>query len=161
MAGLRFLTIPAAGSLPEGADDRLHRFLDYWRGKCSDGVLPHRRDIDPTEIAPLLATIFLVDVAADDFRFRLVGQDIVTRYGSLKGRGLRELMSGDELERTMREHRLCVDTRLPVYSENTMQSAGTGDWQLYQRLLAPLAGDAGGVTALAGVMAFSSMHDGE
>ncbi len=159
MAGLRYLTVPAAGSLPDGADDRLCRFLDYWRGKCVGGALPHRRDIDPTDIAPLLAAVFLVDVESGAFRFRLVGQDIVTRYGNLRGRALGELMSGAELERTMAEHRLCVDARLPVYSENTMQSAGTGDWQLYQRLLVPLADDGGGIAALAGIMAFRSVRD--
>ena len=159
MAGFRYLTISAAGALPEGADDRLCRFLDYWRTKCVDGALPHRRDIDPIDIAPLLSAILMLDVAGDDFRFRLLGQDIVARYGSLKGRTLRELMSGAELERTLAEHRLCRDRRLPVYSENSLQSAGSGDWLLYQRLLAPLAGDDGGVAALAGIMAFRSVQD--
>src|SRR3546814_8726800 len=96
MAGMRLRSIAADGALPDSADGRLQRFLDYWRSKCQADRLPHRRDIDPTEIIPLLAAIFLMDVEAGDFRFRLVGQDIVTRYGALKGRQLGELMRSEE-----------------------------------------------------------------
>jgi hypothetical protein len=84
---------------------------------------------------------------------------MVARYGSLKGRALRELMDGAELERTLAEHRLCADRRLPVYSVNSLQSAGSGDWLLYQRLLVPLANDADTVASLAGIMAFRSLRD--
>jgi hypothetical protein len=157
---MRLRTIAADGALPDSADGRLQRFLDYWRSKCQADRLPHRRDIDPTEIIPLLAAIFLMDVEAGDFRFRLVGQDIVTRYGALKGRKLGELMAGDELAETIAEHRHCVQARLPVYAENTMKSAGAGDWLLYQRLLTPLAGDDGAAVAtLAGVMVFRDYRD--
>lgn len=157
---MRFRTIAADDSLPEGADDKLRRFLAYWRSKCSTGRLPGRRDIDSTDIAPLLASIFLMDVDAGDFRFRLVGQDIVTRYGVLKGRKVGELMVGAELAETIAEHRRCVQSRLPVYAENTQKSAGAGDWLLYQRLLTPLAGDDGAVAGLAGVMIFRDYGDG-
>lgn len=154
MAGLQSRIISVDDVLPEGADQKLSQFLGYWRSKCSAGRLPARREIDPTEIVPLLAAIFLMDVDGEDFRFRLVGQDIVARYGSLRGRALRELMVGRELELTIAEHRRCIVARQPVYSENTVQSAGTGDWQLYQRLLTPLGGAHGVVDGLAGIMVF-------
>lgn len=150
---MRFRTIAADGLLPEGADDKLRQFLAYWRAKCPPGGLPRRADIDPTEIPRLLAAILLIDVDGGDFRFRLAGQDLVLRYGNLRGRSLGELMAGGELADTLAEHRHCGAARLPVYSENTIRSAGAGDWFLYERLLAPLAAD-GAVGVLAGVMTF-------
>lgn len=154
---MRFRTIAADGVLPADADDKLHAFLAYWRAKCPPHGLPRRGDIDPTEIPHLLAAILLVDVEGGDFRFRLAGQDLVQRYGNLRGRSLGELMSGRELADTLAEHRRCVTARLPVYSENTIRSAGAGDWFLYQRLLVPL--DSGGtVNILAGVMSFRSFR---
>lgn len=153
---MRFRTIAADDHLPDGADDKLHAFLAYWRAKCPPGGLPCRTDIEPTEIPRLLTAVLLVDVEADGFRFRLAGQDLVQRYGKLRGRSLAELMAGRELAETLAEHRHCVATRLPVYSENTIRSAGAGDWLLYQRLLAPLDSH-GMVDVLAGVMHFRAV----
>jgi hypothetical protein len=156
---VRFQTIDDGSLLREDADDRLARFLSYWRTKRRGGVLPQRRDIDPLEIVKLLPSVFLIDVEEDDFRFSLVGQEILDRYGPLKGQSLRELMSGRELARTLEEHRLCVTARLPVYVENTEHSAAEGDGLLYQRLLLPLAGEGDSITTLAGSMAFRSYRD--
>lgn len=156
MIGVRFQIIPIESSLPEDADDKLRRFLLYWRSKCAADRLPRRREIDPLEIVPLLSAMFLLDVETEDFRFSLVGQDIVDRYGHPKGRLLRDLMADRDLARTLEEHRLCVSAQLPVYSQNTERSAGMGDWQLYQRLLTPWATDGATVTSLAGIMVFRS-----
>jgi hypothetical protein len=155
MARVRFQVIVGDDALPEDADSHLHRFHAYWRSKCRGGEQPVRRDMDPIEIAPLLPSVFLIDVEDDDFRFSLVGQRIVTQYGNLKGKTLGELMTGPELEQTLDEHRRCVTSRFPVYTQNTKDSARPGDWRLYERLLAPLVTDSR-VTALAGVMVFRS-----
>jgi hypothetical protein len=151
---VRFQTIETGGSLPGDVDDKLRRFLDYWRSKGQAGRLPQRRDIDPLDVVRLLSSVFLLDVEADDFRFSLVGQDVADRHTPLKGKSLRELMSGPELEEALDEHRLCVRSHLPVYSWNTEESASAGNRQLYQRLLTPLASDADTVTSLAGIMVF-------
>ncbi len=156
---VRFQTIAADSPLPAEADSRLARFLDYWRGKAGAG-LPRRRDIDPMEIAALLPAVFLIDVLPDadgtpaDFRFSLIGQEVLDRYGPLRGRTLSEQMSGAELHRTLEEHRLCVTARLPVYVVNSERTAADGDGLLYQRLLLPLADDSDAVTSLAGIMVF-------
>jgi hypothetical protein len=156
---VQFQTIQVDASLPDGVDDKLRRFLGYWRSKCVASRPPRRREIDPMEIAPLLGAIFLLDVEAEDFRFSLVGQDLVDRYGHIKRKSLRELMTGHDLAQTLEEHRLCVSARLPVYRQNTKQSAGMGDRQLYQRLLTPLVSDGDVVTSLAGIVVFRSYRD--
>jgi len=156
---VRFQTVEADSPLPSDADARLVRFLDYWRGKAGAGGLPRRRVIDPLEIRDLLPVVFLIDVLGaeaepDDFRFSLVGQDVLDRYGPLRGLTLRGQMSGAELHRTLEEHRLCVSARLPVYVVNGERTAAEGDGLLYQRLLLPLADEGGAVTSLAGIMVF-------
>jgi len=167
---VRFQTVAAGAALPDDADARLVRLLDYWRGKAGAGM-PRRRALDPVEIRDVLPAIFLIDVlpeadgAPADFRFSLVGQEVLDRYGPLRGRTLREQMSGAELHRTLEEHRLCVSTRLPVYVVNSERTAADGDGLLYQRLLLPLAGDEAAdgrdaVTSLAGVMAFQRYAPG-
>jgi len=153
MAVRQFQIISGKDFLPAGVHDDLWQFLAFWRARAA-ARLPRRREIDPLEIARLLPRVLLLDVEADDFRFSLVGEEIAARYGQIKGRSLRELMSGPELELTLDEHRLCVSTRLPVYSQNSVHSASPGDRQIYQRLLTPFAGDGDAVTCLAGIMVF-------
>ena len=153
MAIRQFQIIAAGDALPAEAHGDLGAFLAYWREKAAGG-LPQRRAIDPIDIARLLSRVLLLDVEADDFRFSLVGEEIVDRYGPIKGKSLRELMTGRELELTLHEHRQCVETRLPVYSQNTIQSASPGDEQIYQRLLTPYRADGQAVTCLAGLMVF-------
>lgn len=156
---VRFQTIATGTDLPADADTRLARLLAYWRAVGArdgggDGSLPRRRAIDPLEIVPLLPSVFLIDVEPEEFRFSLIGQEVLDRYGPLRGRTLGELMSGPELMRTLEEHRLCVTSRLPVYVVNSEHSAAEGDGLLYQRLLLPLAGEDEAVAALAGIMVF-------
>jgi len=156
---MRFLSIPADGALPDDADPPLRRFLAYWRSKCREGQLPRRRDIDPLEIVPLLSSVFLLDVDAEDFRFSLIGQELAERYALAKGKTVREVMSGPELETTLAEHRLCVSERRPVFTRNTPSSTSLGDRKLFQGLLVPLA-EGEEVTSLAGIMTFQAAIGG-
>lgn len=153
MTTRQFKIISDNDLLPAGVHDDLWQFLAYWREKAAIR-LPRRREIDPLAIARLLPRILLLDVEVDDFRFSLVGEEITIRYGHVKGKSLRELMSGPELDLTLEEHRLCVVTRLPVYSQNTLESATSGDQQIYQRLLLPFGADDDAVTCVAGIMVF-------
>ncbi|MBV8534285.1 MAG: PAS domain-containing protein [Alphaproteobacteria bacterium] len=153
MAARQFQVISGKDLLPAGVHDDLWQFLAFWRAKAASR-LPRRREIDPLEIARLLPRVVLLDVEPDGFRFSLVGEEIAARYGQIKGRSLAELMSGPELALTLEEHRMCVSAQLPVYRQNTVKSASLGDQQVYQRLLAPFAGDGGAVACLAGIMVF-------
>lgn len=153
---MQFHSLADGRALPIEADDRLRQFLDYWTSRGTAGRLPRRRDLDPLAIVRLLPAIVLLDVETDDFRFSLVGEDIADRYGAIKGRGLRDLMTGAQLYETLDEHRLCVTARAPVYSYQTENTVGGESWQLYQRLLTPLAGDHDDVTTIAGIMVFRS-----
>jgi hypothetical protein len=65
-------------------DSDLKFALDYWREKRGGRLAPARGDIDPVDIAPLLARVMLVDVSSDplDFRFRLAGTGLFKIHGT-------------------------------------------------------------------------------
>jgi hypothetical protein len=72
-------------------DQRLFRFLDYWRSKSTQGRLPLRRDIDPSEFRWALGLVCLLDVQQRPlrFRYRLDGSVIATRNGhDMTGRAI-------------------------------------------------------------------------
>jgi hypothetical protein len=66
----------------------LHR---YWLARRGERRFPSRADIEPTDIPRLLAGIMLLNVHYDplDFEYRLIGDNIVSRTGSLKGKRVR------------------------------------------------------------------------
>jgi hypothetical protein len=63
----------------------LLRLYDYWRARCESDRLPARRNVDPVEMAFILANLILVDVergpdgVLDGFRYRLIGTNLVDR----------------------------------------------------------------------------------
>ncbi len=147
---------PDGTEVPPPADPRVVRVLAHWRGQVRDGRLPARADIDPVVIARVLPNVSILDVLGDgDFRFRLAGEALNERYGSLKDRRLSELMEGAHLEITLEEHRSCVERRVAVFTRNTERTRQRlGDSQIFQRLLMPLAADGATVDALLVVMIF-------
>ena len=68
-----------------------------WRGKFTDGKLPGRHDIDPSEVTKYLPAIMLLDVEQPGprFRYRLVGTGEVESRGiDPTGMYLEEAYSG-------------------------------------------------------------------
>jgi len=64
-------------------DERLQRLLDYWRGLCTDGMVPAKEAIDPLDFRYILGYVTLVDVEAAPrrYRFRLDGSRLVELSG--------------------------------------------------------------------------------
>ena len=68
---------------PVTAHPKMIRLYEYWRKKAAGpGLLPSRRDIDPTDIPALLDNIWMLDVVGEPrrFRFRLIGDAIHRTY---------------------------------------------------------------------------------
>ena len=153
-------TLKVIGSdetLPDSADGKLTRMLGYWRSLATEGGFPTRGAIDPLSIPELLPYILLLDVENQDFRFRLVGEVVNTRYGGqIKGRSLTELLEGDILAETLDEHFRCISSIAPVFTRNTVYTIDSDDMKLYQRLILPLSDDGAQVQAIAGVMHFEA-----
>jgi hypothetical protein len=55
----------------------------YWDGKRNGRAMPSRSDIDPIEMRPYLGNLFIAETLADivDFRYRLIGSNLVPYYG--------------------------------------------------------------------------------
>jgi hypothetical protein len=77
----------------------IRQLYDYWRGKCRDGRLPRRADIDPADLVPLLPNLLIADIEEPfRVRYRLVGTKIVEMTGfEMTGKYLDEIAaSADE-----------------------------------------------------------------
>ena len=62
----------------------ISRHLDlysYWLSKRNGRIMPARGDIDPRELGMLLPFLFIIDKAAGEFRFRLMGTGVVQDLG--------------------------------------------------------------------------------
>jgi len=81
-------------SWPESLSDPATVLLEYWVSKCADGRFPDRSEIEPRDIKSILPYIFIVerlDGKESDYRFRLVGTQIVENEGECTGQRLSEI----------------------------------------------------------------------
>ena len=73
-----------------------NQLYDYWDRVRNGRIAPHRAEIEPAAIAPLLAETFIVEYAAPmQFRFRLAGTKICDHFGrELRGTQFLDLWDG-------------------------------------------------------------------
>lgn len=154
--GLSPLTFPspsmrvlAIGDAPPAEiPSRLHELLRWWEAKAG-GELPERAALDPVEIAGHLAHVALLEAEGGDFRFRLTGEEVRARYGSLRGRSLSEVLSGRARMDALAEHRACVAHRRPTLSRRAEPVTDGSDQRRYWRLLLPFGRDGEAALVLA------------
>lgn len=89
-----------------------------WRQAHGSRALPRRGDVDPAKLGGVLPHVALIDVVPDepiDFRYRVVGQRLITAYGGNITGGLhRKFASPLRREWPMYEAFVrCVHTKLP------------------------------------------------
>jgi hypothetical protein len=142
--------------------------FSYWRAKCGERTMPSRCDLDPSEMLGWLSHTLLVDVVyggpegtAQDFRFRLVGTDVVERYGKeFTGRCLSSLDLDGKTPEILDEYRRTVVRGRPqYYIDEFVQHSGRP--MHYERLLMPLSDDGRTINMLFGVQKslFDDGHD--
>jgi hypothetical protein len=119
---------------------------DYWRGKCRNGRLPARRDIDPLELPrSMLPNMLLLDVdrsgGAPRFRVRLAGTGFVALYGyEVTGRYFDELAPTAAVAPLMEQLHAIVATREPRYLASPL-TAPNNYFCWIKRFALPLASD--------------------
>jgi hypothetical protein len=134
------------------------RIEAVWRQAHGSRSLPRRGDIDPAKLGGVLPHVALIDVIRDepiDFRYRVVGQRLITAYGSnITGGTHRQLANPMRKEWPMYEALVrCVHTKLP-------QNIDVGFRNRNQALLSararvwPLSDDGETVTGLLGGCVF-------
>jgi hypothetical protein len=85
--------------------DSWEELYRYWRSKHVDGRPPARKDLDPlTEIPSLAANLMIIDIEDDGYRYRLVGSEITSRFGSeLTGKTIGSSGMSEAVRREWRE----------------------------------------------------------
>jgi hypothetical protein len=145
----------------------LREAYGYWDAKRGDRAMPARADLEPSEMRAWLAHVLLVDVlygpdgAVNDFRFRLVGTDVVERYGrEFTGNSLSSLDLDGKSPLIHAEYCRTVERRRPQYFiDEFVQNSGRP--MHYERLLMPLSDDGETINMLFGVQKslFDDGHD--
>lgn len=123
---------------------RVREFHAYWLARRGDRRFPSRKDIEPTDIPHLLSGVVLLDVHYDplDFEYRLLGDDVVTRLGNLKGKRVRKAALINISSSAYRNYCQVVETGIPQFLEGTAISAyRQGRPALMSRVHCPLSAD--------------------
>lgn len=133
--------LPADAVEPEFA-----ALYDYWRGKCREGRLPARRDIDPLDLPrSMLPNILLLDVergaGAPRFRVRLAGTGFAALLGrEFTGRYFDEVGPAHQMAPVLDALATLVATRRPAFLAGPMVRPNR-DHVWLKRFALPLAED--------------------
>ena len=122
---------------------KIQQLFVYWQSKCSNGSIPRRRDISPTEILPILPHILMVDFEQSPFRvrFRLVGTKVVEITGfEFTGRYLDEIAGAEDRQPFHECYEIASKSEAPVMTRITWRfdQETTGD---YDFCVLPLESD--------------------
>lgn len=141
-----------AGVWPDLADPRFSQLLRHW-AEGRRGLMPARSAIDPIAIKGCLPNIWLHQYLPDegDFRCALAGEAVNVAWGaSIVGKRMRDFMPPsmlstvlDSYRQTLHRPALQVSRRRITRPDRVEQSA--------ERLVLPLADDAGRPSSLIGI----------
>ena len=136
-AGFRTANLPLA-DLPTHTE-----ILAYWDRKRGGRRMPARANIDPMEIPHLLGHVMLLDVLGPplDFRYRLLGDDILLRARpGLKGQRFGEIEGKGPGSGVWEAARRVTETGLPRYGRTEYGGPDHFTAAVYDLLL-PLSDD--------------------
>ena len=114
-----------------------------WESKRGTRLMPRRADFDPVEMPRLLSSIILVDVedGSARLRIRLVGTKVVEMFGSdYTGRYMDEIDFGDVREKILKEYRLPISEKRPVFSDHEFRKLNDHHHTI-ERAIFPLSDD--------------------
>jgi PAS domain len=159
----RKLVAGGDGEVRIGADPaivtnpRVLEFHRYWLARRGGRRFPSRRDIEPTDIPHLLPGILLLDVRYDplDFEYRLLGDDVVMRFGSLKGKLVRTAALINLSSSAYSNYCEVVETGVPQFLEGRATGAyHQGRPSVISRVHCPLSADGDSVDKIISYVAF-------
>jgi hypothetical protein len=125
-------------------DPLMVELYDYWAGKCRDGRVPARRDVDPVDLPRHLPNLMLIDVMGPPlrFRYRLVGTQVVAASAEDRT-GV--FFDAVEFFRknpiVMTQYQEVVETRRAGLSLEPFRNFVDGTTYEVERLILPLASD--------------------
>lgn len=116
----------------------------YWERLRGPREFPAKSDVDLAAIARHAANMLLLKVRYDplDFEYRIVGDEVSTRLGSVKGRHVREAALLNVGSSAYRNYCAVIERRRPQFLEGwaPIPLLGTDHYQL-SRVHCPLSED--------------------
>jgi len=121
--------------------DKQRALLEYWLKIKGDLRMPARKDLEPSDITPLLSGIWLADVIPGDaprFKVRLFGTDLVEAF-QLEGTSL-NLDNVSFAKDIVKRLTNLVKTKEPYYLVCKMPIESE-DFEYYSTLTLPMSSD--------------------
>lgn len=119
-------------------------FHAYWLKLRGEREFPARSQVDIAEIPRLAANLVLLKVTYDplDFEYRIVGDEITTRLGNVKGRRVRDAALINVDTSAYRNYCAVIEARRPQFLEGWAKIAFRGeDRYLLSRVHCPMSED--------------------
>lgn len=139
-------------SWPSSVSGPTKVLLEYWVSKCDAGRYPSRSAIEPGEITDILPHIFIVARLGNeksDYRFQLVGTQIVNIEGECTGLLLSQLFPDrDEFSDIWKQYDECCMGVTYIRRQNLGWRGK--EYIEYETILLPLYGDGESVDYLIG-----------
>lgn len=145
----------------ECTSEKAKRLYGYWDSKRAGRKMPSRRDIDPTDIWPLLPNVHMSDwfTNPDRIRYRLAGTELVASIGrEISGRWLAEFHTDpSDLNETLSLYRKVAQTKAPVFGSTIATNLRVGV-DRFEWVLCPLSEDGEEVTNFIGLEDYISQR---
>jgi hypothetical protein len=141
-------------------DPDFRRLFQYWEARRGDRRAAHRKDIDPTDLGPLLGDLLLIEATGSPpdwrFRFRLHGTRLAEKAGiDLTGRYVEDMPQAENREWLLRRLASLLDSGEPQYG---MHERIVDDrWTRYEVLWLPLLADGRSPTMFLGALRYRDL----
>ena len=133
------------GTSPDLVSSELvRRFYDFWLLRRRGETLPTKGDMDPVDMAAFLPNIVLTEVIPEplDFRYRIIGEEIISRLGNMTGKRVREMALNNLTGSAYQNYCFVTSSRQPQFLEGEAVTAfKPGRPYLMSRVHCPLSGN--------------------
>jgi hypothetical protein len=138
------------------SDERVQEFYRHWLSLKRDRHLPSKSDFDPTAVPHLLPGIILLRVHDDpvDFEYRIIGEDVAQRLGSLKGRRVREAALLNIASSAYANYCAVVEQRRPQFLEGRAMTVFRDRPLCVSRVHCPYSSDSEAIDYIMSYVAF-------
>ncbi|HTS91471.1 MAG TPA: PAS domain-containing protein [Stellaceae bacterium] len=124
------------------SSDLVRKFHDFWLSRRGTKVLPTKAEMDPVDMAQFLPNIVLTEVIPKplDFRYRIIGEEIVSRLGNMTGKRVREMALNNLSGSAYQNYCFVTASRQPQFLEGEAVTAFKPDRPyLMSRVHCPLS----------------------
>lgn len=146
------------GAFDHVRDAGLRLLLEHWLARRGDRVAPLRAAIDPAQLGPILASVWLCDFlpAERRFRMRLSGEEINQLYGrNISQCYFEDIVAPAMLADMLRRYRRVVEEPAIMHCGGHIYLASDRS-VVGERLVLPLSDDGGAITHVIGASMFGT-----